>query len=167
VNTIIEIQKLLKVAPDGVWGPVTESALRAAVAHFSWHKTKASSFADASDLEAFLRCKAKGKSDIECFKVGDNGIGYSGIVTATEAECYAALTRAALEAAWGSLKNAVQRKIEVRCGNKTALGAIGDYMSPDLASGATIDLNPGFAKALGLKPPFIAEVSWRWAEEKV
>jgi hypothetical protein len=34
-----------------------------------------------------------------------------------------------------------------------------------ITNGAGIDLNPGFAKAFGVKPPFMLHgVEWDWAE---
>jgi len=43
------------------------------------HKVIASSFADPADVRAFKRCKAQGKTDQECFRVGDNGVGCWGM----------------------------------------------------------------------------------------
>ena len=44
----------------------------------------ASSFADLADVEAFKKAKAKGLTDQEAFKVGDNGVGAWGDFTAQE-----------------------------------------------------------------------------------
>ena len=47
------------------------------------HRVHASSFADPADVRRFRACKAAGKSDQECFKVGDNGVGCWGDDTTT------------------------------------------------------------------------------------
>jgi len=33
----------------------------------------------------------------------------------------------------------------------------------NIKNGAGIDLNPGFAKAFGLKSPFMVRAEWAWA----
>ena len=79
MSAIVKIQEILGVTPDGIWGPRTQAALDSLIQGYSgdsgWHSTTATSFADPADVAAFKRCKAQGKSDHECFAVGDNGIG--------------------------------------------------------------------------------------------
>src|SRR5947207_12121824 len=86
-TTIAAIQGLLGVTQDGIWGKVSQSALDNLVnspaqaprspysASVVVYSAKASSFADPADVAAFKRCKERGGSDQDCFKVGDNGIG--------------------------------------------------------------------------------------------
>jgi len=124
-------------------------------------KVIASSFADPADVRAFERCKALGHSDLFCFKTGDNGIGKWGHKTAQEHTPMAALPpddwRAAMKK--GGAKVAVMYK------GKRVVGILGDTMpwKKNIRNGCGIDLNPAFAKALGLKPPFKTQVEWEWA----
>ena len=87
---LAKIQKLLNVDADGRWGPVSQGAL---LDQFRPHteaggaqgfRAEASSFADPKDVRDFQRCKAQGKTDQQCFKVGDNGIGQFGKLTAQD-----------------------------------------------------------------------------------
>ena len=79
MNKISEIQTILGVTSDGTWGAMSQAALDALIRPRGdgpdVHEVMASSFADPGDVAAFRHCKAQGKSDQECFKVGDNGIG--------------------------------------------------------------------------------------------
>jgi hypothetical protein len=48
---------------------------------------------------------------------------------------------------------------------KTVIGELRDTMphKADISNGAGIDLNPGFAKAFGVRPPFMLRgVKWEW-----
>jgi len=141
----------------------------------------ASSFADPKDVAAFQRCKAQGKTDQECFRVGDNGLGFEISIgngkherlnCADPDKCYCALPPEIWRPKWGTPQNAARRRVIVSYVHRatgattTVTGLLGDTM-PHLANitnGARIDLNPGFAKALGLNPPFMATVSWSWGE---
>ena len=128
-------------------------------------KVVATSFADLADLAAFKKCKAKGKTDEQCFKVGDNGIGFTGLVCATEARNYCALPSDVWKAKWGTKKNASGKGVVVTIKGKKVVGKLGDTMpaTKDITNGAGIDLNPGFAKAFGLTPPLkISGVEWDW-----
>lgn len=133
---------------------------------YVWHTVNASSFADEKDVASFKACKAKGKTDAECFKVGDNGIGFF-----MEAQCwrndkcYCAIPRDIWLERWGTAKNAALRPVAVRINGKIIVGTLGDTMpwSKNIKNGAGIDLNPGFAKAHGLRPPFMVRAEWAWA----
>lgn len=121
----------------------------------------ASSFADPADVVRFKECKAKGKSDAACFKVGDNGIGAWGHLTAQDRVCMAAVPRDV----WQKAKKRGGDKLKVTYEGKTVEGILGDTMpySWNVTNGALIDLNPAFAKALGVKPPFMLhDVVWEW-----
>lgn len=101
--TLAKIQNLLGVEADGFWGPVSQEALNdqrdggaAASGGGSGgtgFKAEASSFADPADVRAFERCKAEGKSDQACFRVGDNGIGQFGKITAQDTRRWLRFTR--------------------------------------------------------------------------
>jgi hypothetical protein len=128
-------------------------------------KVIATSFADLGDLAAFKKCKATGKSDEACFKVGDNGIGFTGLVCATEATNYCALPSDVWKAKWGTKAKASGKGVAVTIKGKRVEGKLGDTLpaTENINNGAGIDLNPGFAKAFGLKPPFkIKDVEWEW-----
>jgi len=149
-----------------------------------WNAVKASSFADLADLKAFERCRAGGGSENYCFGFGDNGIGFSAVPVendntwvptendgdgriscATEEVCACALPPEVWQAKWGGVKAAAGKRLQVRYKGKIVDGILGDTMPhiANIKNGARIDLNPGFAKALGVRPPFLINVEWRWA----
>lgn len=127
----------------------------------------ASSFADPADVAAYRAAIAAGKTESEALAVGDNGIGCWGDDTSNDSLAVCALPREIWEAKWGRGKKARGKKVSVTYKNRTVIGELRDTM-PHLAlitNGAGIDLNPGFAKAFGLNPPFmIKNVTWEWAE---
>ena len=126
----------------------------------------ASSFADLADLEAFRRAKAQGKSDKEAFKVGDNGIGCWGDFTARDDILMCALPPEDWLAKWGDGASARGQKVKVTYQGKEVIGELRDTMPHKayITNGAGIDLNPGFAKAFGVNPPFMLQnVEWEWA----
>lgn len=132
--------------------------------------TKASSFADPADVRAFEACKRKGKSDLECFKVGDNGIGCWGDVTAQTSTPMCALPPQEMERRWGSVEQSRHRWVRVtvtQVGHdsfgKSVRCLLADRMPRKTnKSGAGIDLNPAASEALGLTPPHLIEVVWEW-----
>lgn len=173
---IQSIQKILGVEADGKWGQKSQAALEAANVFESdkgevfsssaeGMEVNASSFADPADVAAFLKCKAQGKSDQECFKVGDNGIGFTGINCADDSIPICALPPEEWKAKYGSSKNAAGKPVDVTYEHKTVRGIMGDTMPAiaNIKNDARIDLNPGFAKAFGVKPPFMIRVVWKWA----
>jgi len=131
-----------------------------------WHQVTASSFADPADVAAFRRCKEAGGTDQECFKKGDNGIGFTGFNCADPDNLFVALPPDDWQSKWGSKGNASGRKVAVSINGKTVIGKLGDTMpqKKNIKNGAGIDLNPGFAKAFGLRPPFMVRAEWAWAE---
>jgi hypothetical protein len=130
------------------------------------HYGSASSFADPADVVAFRKCKATGKSDQECFKVGDNGIGFTGMNCATDKIAICALPPDDWRPRFGVKANAVGAKVAVTVQGVTYIGVLGDTMpaKANIKNGAIIDLNPGFAKLFGLRPPFMVRASWRWVD---
>ena len=59
------------------------------------------------------------------------------------------------------------RKVAVIYKGSTVTGELRDTMphKANITNGAGIDLDPGFAKALGVTPPFMLfNVQWDWAE---
>jgi len=122
------------------------------------HVATATSFADPKDVEAFKRCKAEGKSDNECFKVGDNGIGCWGDDTTTD-EPACALSPEHMKAKWGSVKAAKHKKVKVSVGTRVTVCTLKDRLPHN---STRIDLNPGACKALELKPPVKTQAVWEW-----
>ncbi len=131
-----------------------------------WHAVKASSFADPADVRAFKRCKAQGKTDQECFKVGDNGIGFTGLPCWRDDIAYVALPPEDMLERWGTIKGSSGKRVAVRYNGTVVECQIGDRM-PALANiknGCGIDLNPGVLKKLGLSPPVLIHVEWAWMD---
>ena len=157
------VQGLLKVTIDKVWGPKSQEALNAAIATRSttdagWQAIEASSFADPADVKAFEKCKLTGKTDLQCFAVGDNGIGQFGKITAQEHTPMVAVHKTAMIARWGSIPAAAHRKVRVKVGDKIIEATVEDRISAP----GRIDLNPACAKLLGLRPPFVKPAFWQW-----
>ena len=68
-------------------------------------------------------------------------------------------------AKWGFSNNARGKKVAVTYRGKTVIGELRDTMPRKIhiKNGAGIDLNPGFAKAFGVTPPFLLQgVKWEW-----
>lgn len=158
------IQRILGVTEDGLFGPVTEAAFAALHQRFDVVvgvvRGKASSFADPADIRRFKVCKAEGKSDQECFKVGDNGIGVWGDSTTVDIPS-CAIPRDD----WQHLGKAARRRlIRVRANGREVVCELRDTMPwrKNIRNGAVIDLNPAACKALGLNPPILVTAEWEW-----
>ena len=156
--TLKKIQKLLGVAEDGLWGPVSQEALNKERGGGDGFSAKASSFADPADVTAFNRCKAQGKTDNQCFKVGDNGVGQFGKITAQTDTPMVAIHESDMKARWGSVNAAAHRSVTVTANGKTVEATVEDR----LGVAGRIDLNPAAAKGLGLNPPFLVPCVWNW-----
>lgn len=158
-KTLAEIQRLLGVDDDGLWGKISQAALNAVLkGNFPWFEATASSFADPGDVVSFNKCKATGKSDQACFRVGDNGVGQFGKITAQERDPMVAIHRDDMVAKWGSVNAAAHRIVRVTVGTKMIHASVEDR----LGVAGRIDLNPACAKELGLKPPFLVKCTWSW-----
>ena len=129
-------------------------------------KVIASSFADPKDVVTYKEALAQGKTEAEALKIGDNGIGKWGDNTAREDVPMCALPPEDWMSRWGKEENARGRKVAVKYAGKTVVGELRDTMphKANIKNGAGIDLNPGFAKAFEIPPPFMIEVEWEWAE---
>lgn len=169
---LAKIQKLLGVEADGFWGPKSQKALNdeldggaatgagKGAGGGAGFKAIASSFADPADVTAFNKCKAQGKTDQECFKVGDNGIGQFGKITAQTQTAMVAIHKDDMIARWGSVMAAAHRTVNVTINGKTIQASVEDRLGVP----GRIDLNPACAKQLGLTPPFlIKNCVWNWA----
>jgi hypothetical protein len=129
-------------------------------------KTLASSFADLEDVRRFWACKDRGGSDLECFKVGDNGEGCWGDNTGQEVTPMCALPPDDMLEKWGSIFNAKHKMVKVRANGRVVVCMLADRMpaKAHIKNGAGIDLNPAAAKVLELRPPFMVDCEWEWVE---
>jgi len=125
----------------------------------------ASSFADLADVRAFKRAKAKGMTDQEAFRYGDNGIGCFGDDVTTLKIPYVAVPPDDMVERWGSVKASKHKPVLVTINGATHRCIVGDRMPwrKNIRNKAVIDLAPGAQDAFGLKPPFMVPASWVWA----
>lgn len=127
------------------------------------HHVFATSFADPADINRFRRCKARGGSDLECFRVGDNGIGFWSDNTAGRtAMC--ALPPEKIVEQWGSLDAGRLKPVLVFANQRQVICSLGDTMPHEvnIRNGAGIDLNEAACIALWLRPPVFVRAIWRW-----
>lgn len=124
----------------------------------------ASDFASLADLAAYKAAKKKGMSDTEAFKVGDNGLGCWGALTAQELVPMCALPPDDMIAKFGSIAKAKNARVKVTVGLASVLCTLADRMpwKKNIKNGCGIDLNPAALKALGLKSPIKVPAEWRW-----
>jgi hypothetical protein len=128
------------------------------------HAVKASSFADPKDIAAYKKAKAKGMSDEDAFKTGDNGIGCWGSSTVEGTGPSCALPPDYMKSKWGSINAAKHKKVLVQKNERVVVCTLKDRMPwvKNLHNAARIDLNPDAVAALGLKPPIMTSVEWSW-----
>lgn len=179
IETRREIQRALHVSDDGSIGPRTMAALTLlnslpddaewplpsiTAPLGEWHRVKASSFADESDVRAFRACKADGGSDQYCFAKGDNGIGFTGLDCTDPENPYVALPPEKWKPRFGSAGAASRKPVRVRINGVEVLCLIGDTMPHEgnVTNGAGIDLAVGAQKAFGLRAPFMVDAEWAW-----
>jgi len=166
-STIKAIQSIIGTTPDGIWGPKSQAALDAIIHPQTGgvHRGLASSFADPADVRAFRRCKAQGKSDAECFRVGDNGIGYWEDDCSEGSGTSCALPPDDMIEKFGSIAAAKHAKVKVTSNNHTAIVTLKDRMpwKRNITNKAIIDLNPDAVHALGMNPPILEPATWEWA----
>jgi hypothetical protein len=129
------------------------------------HEVKASSFADPADVAAFRRCKAKGGSDKQCFRVGDNGIGFWHDDTSQGSGPSCALPPETMVEEWGSVSMAHNQQVNVTYQDQSVTCFVRDTMPhlENITNGAGIDLNPDAVSALGLTPPIMVDATWEAA----
>jgi hypothetical protein len=163
VTRIRTIQGILGVDVDGYFAAESQRALTEMLRGVHW--ALASSFADPADIAAFRRCKAEGKSDEECFEVGDNGIGCWGDDVTQLVAC--ALPPEDMIERWLSVEAAKHKPVLVHNGIMTARCILADRMPhrAQITNGAGIDLSPLACAELGLTPPVLAQVIWEWDDE--
>lgn len=157
------IQTTLGVLDDGEWGSISQGALDRLLAKTpnQPRHVKASSFADPADVRRFRACKATGKTDMQCFAVGDNGVGKWGDDTTVNRPMVALPPED-----WQHLKNPRGARVEVVANGRTVICELRDTMPrrANIKNGAGIDLNEAACRAIGLKPPIMTKATWKWAE---
>lgn len=123
----------------------------------------ASDFASLADLKAYHEAKSKGWSDKQAFKVGDNGIGYWGDLTAQTHTPMCALPPEDMIEAWGSIEDARHARVLVVSEHKVSVECVLADRMPhrkNITNSAGIDLNPAAIDALGMDSPVMARVTW-------
>jgi hypothetical protein len=141
----------------------TLSATGVAQADTKVHIVIASSFADPQDVADYKKCLKSGMTPKQCLAHGDNGIGLWGDDTTVD-KPMCALPRPVWTAKWGG-DAARGKKIELTFKGKKVICELRDTLPAKPKHNVGIDLNPGAAKALGLKPPFLQKnVGWRWVD---
>jgi len=142
---------------DGFWGPKSQQALNDELKEaggggggngpFEARGIQASR--DPKDVEDFKKCKAQGKTDKQCFAVGDNGIGSLAKLTAQTTTPMVAIHPSDAKKRWGSMDC---------CGAPSGAGdrrqqrSVVASVEDQLGVAGRIDLNPAAAKELGLNP---------------
>ena len=152
------IQAILRVKEDGYWGPESQAGLEQLLDKDEVFQAIASSFADPADIAAFIRCKDTGKTDQQCFKVGDNGIGQFGKMTAQLHTPMVALHADDMIAKWGSVAAAAHHKVKVCFTTRSVIASVEDR----LGVRGRIDLNPAASAKLRLTAPFLVKCTWSW-----
>ena len=103
-------------------------------------------------------------SDIEAFRLGDNGVGCWGDDTAQLKIPMCALPPEDMEIEFGSVDKAKHQKIKVVCGNTSVICLLADRMPHkcNIRNGCGIDLNPAALVAFGKSSTddVILHVTW-------
>jgi hypothetical protein len=102
-------------------------------------------FAGPKDLNAYQTAKANGASENDALKVGDNGVGASGVKTATN-DPMVALKPSFMQA--NGLK--FGDPITVNANGAQVVARVQDHLPEDSAS--LVDMNPGASSALKVDP---------------
>ena len=128
-------------------------------------KVIASDFASLADLAGYKRAKARGLSDTQAFRYGDNGIGCWGAITSQEHTPMCALPPDDMIAKFGSTTKAKNAKVKVTVGKLSVVCVLADRMpwKKNIRNGCGIDLNPAALNALRLKTPVRISANWEWA----
>lgn len=168
IKKLEAIQRILGVEDDGLFWAKSRAALESVIStaeapHSAVGVTGyATSFADPGDIYRFNKCKKSGKTDKQCFAVGDNGIGKWGDDTTVDRPMCALPPEQ-----WKSLGSAARGalvRVSIDAG-PSVICELRDTMpaQKNVINGAVIDLNQSACKALGKKPPAKFMVTWSWA----
>ena len=170
---VCRVQELVGETADGILGPKTLAAIHEtlelaaktipaliAAGVEPVHPVLASSFADPADLSRFAECKSSGKSDQQCFRIGDNGVGKWGNSTAQGTGPCCALP----PEDWQHLSCPGLARVLVTVNGRSVVCDLRDTMpkKEHIENGAGIDLNPDACETLGLTPPILVPATWQW-----
>lgn len=131
-------------------------------------KCKATSFGDINDVKRFNQCKQRGGTDQQCFRIGDNGRGAWGAVTAQDVKCMVAVTPDDLFIEFGSSwrKLACNEPVHITCPRtgRSCVAYVQDIMPhlDHITNGARLDMNPATCIELGLSGEVYEDVEWRF-----
>jgi hypothetical protein len=124
----------------------------------------ASEFATTSDLDAYNRAIAEGKTEDEALAVGDNCIGCWGDSTAAGTGPCCAIPPDDMVTEYGAVAFAKHQQVIVTnpLNGKAIVCTIKDRMpwKKDITNGAGIDLNPDACEALVLPYGAMVPVTW-------
>ncbi len=179
IEKIKALQSILGVTPDGIFGPKSRAALEALILNGLIeppsgieHHVIASSFADPADVKAFHKWfqiyKDLGFSDKVATKKalnkGDNALGVWEDDTSAGSGPSCALPPEKMKERWGSIDAAKHQLVLVSRDDHEVTCVLKDIMPPEgeITTAARIDLNPDAVAALGLVPPIMAPVVWKW-----
>lgn len=117
----------------------------------------ASDFASLKDLKAYRVAKKKGLPDKEAFKLGDNGQGCWGDLTAQDHTPMCALPPETMTEWWGSKAGAKHQRVSVvdKATGLRCTCVVADIMPKraNITNDCGIDLNPAALIQLGLRSP--------------
>jgi len=150
---------------DGDFGSNSMAALGKWDAANGVHRGLASSFADPADVRAYRAAKAKGWTDQQAFKVGDNGIGMWG----DDCSMGSGPACAVPPEYWHQLPSARFAAVEVAANGERTIAKLKDTM-PHLANihnGAVIDMSPDLCASLGVTPPVMIKAAWRFVSVSI
>lgn len=165
-----EIQKILFPSTPTEWDGIIGPKSRAEIQHLREQGIRigiGSSFADPKDVAAFRRCKERGGSDQECFRVGDNGKGCWDDDTSEGSGPSCAIPPDDMIELFGSVTKAKHRRLLVSGNGRVIEVMIKDRMpwKKNIVNGAIIDLNPDAVRDLGWTPPMMHAVKWQVSPE--
>ena len=166
---IIQIQGLLGVKQDGQWGTLSRGALQAAMqppVPAGFLRCITSEFATDSDLAAYNKAIAEGKTPIEAFAVGDNCVGCWGTNTNGPTPMVA-LPPETIESTFGAPWRVTGKNNEIIVTNpvngESIVAVVADVM-PHLAhirNGCGCDSNPAVCQGIGLPYGAMVEIWWK------
>lgn len=101
---------------------------------------------------------------MECFLVGDNGIGCWDDDTTVNVPMVA-LPPEDMRQKFGYVVNARGARVRVRCNGAVVIAEVRDRMpeARHRKNGAGLDMNPALCAALGVQIPARVVVEWEWA----
>lgn len=152
LQKILQLIRLLLGFLDSIYTAPTS------VSTATVHQTKATSFADANDIKNFHHCRASGGSKSNCFKVGDNGVGFWGDSTVGDVPMCALPVEDWIDLG-GDARGAI---VMVTVGAITIKCELRDTMPhrANIRNGAGLDLNAAACAKLKLPHLILVNATW-------